>query len=234
MKTFATLVLTSLSFLFVAAQPTKFISVKEKQLVGTDGKEFLIRGTNLGNWLVPEGYMFKFNKPNSPRLIHETLAELIGPDDLNAFWKKYLENYITAADIHYIKSTGMNSIRVPFNYRLFTEEEYLGGHGEARAFAILDRLMEWCRKENLYVILDMHCAPGGQTGDNIDDGHGYPFLFDDEKAQQLTIHIWRDIANHYKNEPIVIGYDLLNEPIAHYFDKDHFNPLLEPLYKKIV
>jgi aryl-phospho-beta-D-glucosidase BglC (GH1 family) len=104
--------------------------------------------------------MFKFNKTTSPRLIQEALTELMGPDEVAAFWKKYLANYITEADIHYLKSIGMNSIRVPFNYRLFTEEEYLGGHGEARAFALMDRLVDWCRKENLYIILDMHCAPG--------------------------------------------------------------------------
>jgi len=79
----------------------------------------------------------------------------------------------------------------------------------------------------------MHAAPGGQTGDNIDDGDGYPFLFDSAEDQELTVKIWQKIAARYKNEPIVLGYDLLNEPIAHYFDKDYFNPKLEPLYRKI-
>jgi len=37
-----------------------------------------------------------------------------------------------------------------------------------------------------------------------------------------------------RNEPAVIGYDLLNEPIAHYFDTALLNPRLEPLYRKIV
>ncbi|HEX4851571.1 MAG TPA: cellulase family glycosylhydrolase, partial [Puia sp.] len=230
-----------LSFIFslglsVAAlsQANKFITSKGKQIIGVDGKEFLIRGTNLGNWLVPEGYMFKFKKTNSPRLINQALTELIGPSEINLFWQKYLDSYITSADIHYLRSLGMNSIRVPFNYKLFTDQEYLGGHGEQRAFALLDRLIGWCKSENLFVLLDMHCAPGGQTGDNIDDGDGYPFLFDDEKSQSLAASIWKDIANHYKDEPIILGYDLLNEPIAHFFDSAHFNPLLEPLYKKIV
>ena len=79
----------------------------------------------------------------------------------------------------------------------------------------------------------MHCAPGGQTGDNIDDSFGYPWLFEDEENQRIAIELWRKIADRYKNETIVIGYDLLNEPIAHFFDKDHLNPKLEPLYKKI-
>jgi endoglucanase len=220
--------------LSLSAQTSTFINVRGKEIIGPDGNNFLIRGTNLGNWLVPEGYMFKFKNANSPRLINQALTELIGPDAAADFWQKWLDNYITSQDIRYIKSLGMNSIRVPFNYRLFTSEDYLGSRGEVRGFALLDRLIGWCKQEGLFIILDMHCAPGGQTGDNIDDGFGYPFLFDNDQSRQLTINIWRKIADHCKNEPIIMGYDLLNEPIAHYFDKSHFNPLLEPLYRQIV
>jgi endoglucanase len=211
----------------------KFISTKGKEIIGADGKPFLIRGTNLGNWLVPEGYMFKFKKTSSARLINEMLLELIGPDETHIFWKKYLDNYITAADIHWLKSTGINSIRVPFNYRMFTTEDYMGGEGEARGFALLDKVIGWCKKEGLYVLLDMHCAPGGQTGDNIDDSYAYPFLFEGKESRALTINIWRKIANRYKNETTVMGYDLLNEPIPHFADTAKFNPMLEPLYKAI-
>lgn len=210
-----------------------FFTTKGKNIIGPDGRPFHITGTNLGNWLVPEGYMFHFKEINSPRLINQTISELIGPSAAGDFWKKYLDVYITAEDIHYLKSIGMNSIRIPFNYRLFTSEYYMGSGDPARGFIYLDRVISWCKKEKLYVILDMHCAPGGQTGDNIDDGYGYPFLFENEKDQAECASIWNRIASRYKNEPIIIGYDLLNEPIAHYFDKAKLNPLLEPVYKKL-
>lgn len=212
----------------------KFITVSGKQIIGTDNKPFIIRGTNLGNWLLPEGYMFKFKDVSSPKLINKAFTEMIGPDEARVFWQKYLDGYITQADIHYIKSIGANSIRVPFNYRLFVNESYLGTADASRGFKILDRLIGWCKAEHLYVILDMHAAPGGQTGDNIDDGDGYPFLYTSASARKLTCDIWRTIAAHYANEPIVLGYDLLNEPIAHYFDIANINPYLEPLYKEIV
>ncbi len=215
------------------AQTNKFINVRGKELIGPDNKPFLLRGTNLGNWLVPEGYMFKFKSVNSPRLINEALVELFGPEETSLFWKKYQDTYITAADIHFLKASGMNSIRIPFNYRLFTGENYCGQNNPNRGFELLDRVIGWCKTEGLYVILDMHCAPGGQTGDNIDDGYGYPFLFKSKGMQQLTADIWRKIAARYKNETIVIGYDLLNEPIAHYFNTTELNPYLEPVYKQI-
>jgi endoglucanase len=217
----------------LSAQSNTFISVKGKEIIGTDGKPFLMRGTNLGNWLIPEGYMFKFKATSSPRLINQLFTELIGPDATRDFWERYLHTYVTQTDIHYLKSIGVNSIRVPFNYRLFADETYLGTSNPNRGFELIDPIIKWCKAEGIYVLLDMHCAPGGQTGDNIDDGAGYPFLFESEASQALTAGIWKRIAAHYKNETTVMGYDLLNEPIAHYFDKEHFNPLLEPLFKRI-
>jgi endoglucanase len=230
-RIFCILLLTGFLSIHVAAQA--FFTTKGKNIIDANGRPFQIKGTNLGNWLVPEGYMFLFNDASSPRLINKTLIELIGPDATKEFWKKYLDAYITGEDIHYLKSIGMNSIRIPFNYRLFTNENYMGANDASKGFIYLDRVINWCKKEKLYVILDMHCAPGGQTGDNIDDGYGYPFLFENEQSRKQCADIWKRIAAHYKNETIIIGYDLLNEPIAHYFDKTLFNPLLEPLYKQI-
>lgn len=217
----------------LCAQAPKFFTTRGKDIIGPNGKPFLIKGTNLGNWLVPEGYMFKFDKVNSPRLISEAITEILGPEEATKFWKTYQDSYITAGDIHFLKACGMNSIRIPFNYRLFTKENYCGQNNPDRGFELLDRVIGWCKKEKLYVILDMHCAPGGQTGDNIDDGVGYPFLFKSPAMQQQCAAIWRRIAGHYKNETTIIGYDLLNEPIATYFNADEFNPYLEPVYKLI-
>ncbi len=232
-KTGCLYLLLTLFVAYSGAQNKTFISTKGTNIIGTDGKPFYIKGTNLGNWLVPEGYMFKFNNAPSPRLIEGMLNELIGPDSANEFWQKYAANYITRDDIHYLKTIGMNSIRIPFHYKLFTNEAYMGGQGIAHGFAIMDKVINWCRQENLFVILDMHCAPGGQTGDNIDDSWGSPFLFESRQYRQQTVNTWKLIANHYRNEPTVMGYDLLNEPIATYFDSSRYNKYLEPLYKKI-
>src|SRR3989440_923550 len=212
---------------------SKFVTTRGKELVTPDGRPLILKGIGLGNWLLPEGYMFKFKSANSPRLIQVVINQLVGEDEARRFWKTYRDNYVTAEDIRFIKRAGFNSVRVPFSYRLFvseTDPQRLEGVG----YELLDRVVGWCRKEGLYVILDMHAAPGGQTGDNIDDSWAYPFLFESPESQELTVKIWQKIAARYKNEPAILGYDLLNEPIPQFFDKAQLNPKLEPLYRKVV
>ena len=210
-----------------------FLKVKGQDIVTPNGESFLIQGINLGNWLNPEGYMFLFKDVSSYRLIDQAFREMVGPDFTDQFWKTFKDNYITREDIAYIKQTGMNSIRLPFHYKLFTDEDYMGLKSNQDGFARVDSVIKWCKAEGLYVILDMHDAPGGQTGDNIDDSYGYPWLFESETSKQLFCEIWKKIADRYKNEPTVLGYDLLNEPIATYFtNKEEINKLLVPVYKR--
>lgn len=216
---------------------TKDIKVprtKATQIIDENGNPIHLRGTNLGNWLVPEGYMFKTGKVSSPTKINELFTELIGPDSTKVFWQKYLDRYITHEDIKYLKAIGCNHIRLPFHYKLFTDETYMGTQNAG--FTYFDKVLDWCRQEKLYVLLDMHCAPGGQTGDNIDDSAGYPWLYFSKSSQDLMSDIWVKIADRYKDDPIIIGYDVVNEPFAHYFLEEipDFNHRLFSLYKRMV
>ena len=214
----------------------QFIYVDKQNLIGPNGKPFVIKGINLGNWLNPEGYMFLFKDVNCFRLIDQSFKEMVGPEFVNHFWQKFQNEYITRKDIHFIHGAGMNTVRIPFHYKLFTDEDYMGSNNLQRGFQLLDKVVKWCYKEGIYVILDMHDAPGGQTGTNIDDSYGYPCLMVNEKDKKLYCSIWQRIARHYANNPTVLGYDLLNEPIAPYFGKDipMLKKQLEPLYERVI
>ena len=211
---------------------SKFVHVEGENLIQPDGSKLFIRGTNLGNWLNPEGYMFGFHKTNCEWMIHQMFCQLVGPDKAALFWKQFKDNYITQEDIAFIARTGANTIRVPFNYKLFTDEDYMGLTAHQDGFARIDKLISWCRQNHLYVILDMHDCPGGQTGDNIDDGYGYPWLFESETSASLFCDIWQRIARHYRNEPVILGYEFMNEPIAPFFDTAELNKRLQAMQQR--
>jgi len=205
----------------------QFAHTEGTEIVDASGKPLLLRGTSLGNWMVPEGYMWLFEGgPQSAREIESLVTELIGPDKAEEFWHKYREKLCDAAGYSSLREAGFNSIRVPMHYKFFESDNSEG-------FALLDRVVEWSTQERLYVILDLHAAPGGQTGANIDDSYGYPWLYDSPKEQEHLIAIWQRLARHYKDNRTVLGYDLLNEPIPNYPALRPLNVKLESLYKKL-
>ncbi len=108
------------------ANKDRFVQVKGQDLIKPDGTKLDIVGTNLGNWLNPEGYMFGFQRMNAPRQINELFSELVGPDKAAEFWAAFKDNYIKKDDIDFIASTCSNTIRLPFHYKLFTYEDYIG------------------------------------------------------------------------------------------------------------
>ena len=213
-----------------------FIHADGTRLVDGGGREFTVKGINLGNWLVPEGYMFKFKHALSPMQISDLFEALLGADAAAGFWNAFRDAYVAKEDIDFLKAAGFNTVRVPLNWRLFVQP---GEAAEADLFegpgwALVDRLVQWCRDAGLHVIIDLHAAPGGQTGVNHDDGPGFPLTFYVPRYRQLTVALWRELAAHYRDETAVLGYDLLNEPISPYSDTGYLNPRLEPLYRDIV
>jgi endoglucanase len=215
-----------------------FIHAQGTQLVDGQGVPFAVKGINLGNWLVPEGYMFKFARKRSPSEIAEVIDALVGPQDAARFWAAFRENYVTQADIQFIKRAGFNTVRVPLHWGLFVTpgaaEDGSADTFDREGWALLDRMVGWCRDAGLRVIVDLHAAPGGQTGVNHDDGVGFPLTFYVPRYRDMTVALWKAIAAHYRDEPAVLGYDLLNEPISPYSDEAYLNPRLEPLYREIV
>lgn len=220
-----------------AGNEKNFLKVSGKDIVDKNGEKFFIHGTNLGNWLNPEGYMFGFSKTTSPHMINEAFCQLVGPTEARKFWQNFKDNYITEQDFAFIASTGANTVRVPFHYKLFTGEDYMGLNDANEGYRRIDSCVNWARKHDLRLILDMHDCPGGQTGDNIDDSYGYPWLMTDPDSQTQFLNIWGEIAAKYADEDVILGYELANEPVATYWEgeeREKLNSALEPLYKRAV
>jgi len=196
----------------------QFLHSAGGQIVDETGTPVLLRGVGLGNWLLPEGYMWKFEHPGtqSPRQIEALVRDLAGPERSAKFWREFRRRFITEADIARIAAEGFNHVRLPINWRVLVEE----------GFEAVDRLIDWCRTDRLWVVLDLHGAPGGQTGTNIDDSLGTPALFEDEANRKLTVELWRQLAARYRDEPVVAAYDLLNEPLPNEYQHTYADRLI--------
>lgn len=220
-----------------------FLDVKGRKLVNGDGEEILLTGWGLGNWLLCEGYMWLANgneKFDRPRRIEAMIEELAGKEFADGFWEKFRNAYITEEDICYLAESGYNSVRIPLNSRLFLSDRQGEIQFPEDGFRIVDNCIEWCKKYGLYVFLDLHGAPGGQTGANIDDSmDDMPRLFMEQEYFDRGIALWEEIAKRYKDEWIVGGYDLLNEPIRpkrseQDTDVDDLVPRLQEFYEKVI
>ncbi len=206
----------SVLILFFSTQqifPQNFLAVNGTKIVDRYGQEVYLKGMGLGGWLEPEGYMFGMSSfANSPSQIQKKILDLIGADNTNTFYNTFRKNFVAEGDIKALASWGFNSVRLPFHYNILTPTDSPGVYLQS-GWAIFDSLISWCKKYNIYVILDMHCAPGGESDQTISDYEpSVPSLWQDTAKQTRTVDIWRTIADRYKNEPAVAGYDLLNEP----------------------
>jgi hypothetical protein len=202
-----------------------FLHAGDGVFLNGENEPILLRGVGLGNWLLPEGYMWRFpgNRADRPHRIKRLIMELCGEPYAREFFERFAEGYITEGDIARIAREGYNSVRVPFTWRVLMKEgpgvEFLES-----GFALLDKCIDLCEKYGLYVFLDMHGAPGGQTGSNIDDCvDDVPRLFLDRDSWDKAQALWEELARRYRDRWIVGGYDLLNEPL-HTPGKDGLMP----------
>ncbi len=206
------------------------------QILNGTGSPVVLRGVNLGNQFVLEGYALGLNNASSIQShtqIMNAVVALVGAANANTFYQAWLTNYTTKADIDSIKTAGFNSVRVPFSYTMFYNigtNTYL-----TSGFQYIDSIVKWCGQNQIYAILDMHCAPGSQNGDYHSDPvttgaanlwSGYP----GNAYVTPTVTIWKNIAAHYASDPWVGGYDLLNEPKG--YTGGAGNPLRD-IYTKI-
>nr|AIF25967.1 putative glycoside hydrolase [uncultured bacterium Ad_095_K16_contig2] len=156
-----------------------------------------------------------YNHPrfDRPRRIEAVVEELAGKAYADQFWRRFRANYITESDIRLMADMGFNSVRIPINARLFLEEGP-GVRFVEEGFQCLNRVLAWCETHKLYVFIDLHGAPGGQTGANIDDSaDDICHLLKDDDQFEKGLCLWEEIARRYKDKWIVGGYDLLNEPV---------------------
>lgn len=204
---------------FINTANAQFIRAQGTQIVKSDGTPIYFQGMNLGNWLVWEGYLMMgdFNYRTHSQFFNN-IKSAFGGNHAQAmeFQHQWRLNYVTNQTIVDLKNLGFNSVRVPFHYNLFWNGSALTNDG----FQYFDRLISFCRANGVYILLDMHAAPGHQNpGDHCDNNESNASQprgsvhFWDGNNVNIASQIWRHIAARYANEPMIWGYDLINEPV---------------------
>ncbi|MFP9098725.1 carbohydrate-binding protein [Flavobacterium sp. RHBU_24] len=209
-----------LVLLSIPAFSQGFLHQQGQQIVDGNGNPILLRGLGLGGWMVQEGYMLQTASfAGSQHEIRQKITDLIGAANTETFYQKYRDNGITKRDIDSLKAWGFNSVRLPMHYNLYTlpiEQEPVAGQQTwlDEGFERTDALLQWCADNQMYLILDMHAAPGGQGKDaNISDyDPSKPSLWESEANKTKMIALWRRLADRYKDSPWIGAYDLINEP----------------------
>lgn len=200
------LMLCILSPLGTSAQG--FLHTNGKAIVDGAGDTVLLKGMGLGGWMVQEGYMLQTaGFANPQHKIRQKIEELIGPADTDSFYNAWLNNHVQKVDIDSLKSWGFNSVRLPMHYNLYTlpiEDEPIAGEQTwlTKGFELTDSLISWCKQNQMYVILDLHAAPGGQGYDagisDYDDTK--PSLWESAENRDKTVALWKRLAERYAND----------------------------------
>lgn len=189
-----------------------FLSTKSDRIVDGEGREVFLRGYGIGGWLVHENYITGI--PGTEQDFRRKLRVTAGDEKSARLFEALADHFVRESDVAFMKDLGVNAIRVPFNYRNFEQDLHPYQYA-ADGFRFLDRFIAWCKEHGIYVILDMHAVQGYQMGAwPADNPAGEVRLFGDRLAQDRFCKVWQHIADHYKDEPAVAGYELMNEPDA--------------------
>ena len=168
-----------------------------------------LKGVNLGCWLLMEGYILGGrNIPESE--FKRNFSKVHGVAGLREFERLFRDNFIREEDFKNISRMGANCVRLPFNHRLIETRPFVYSE---EGFSYLNKALDWARKYNLGVILDLHAACGAQNRDWHSDSDGRARLWENNEYRERTYLLWERIADRFKDKPALIGYDVINEPV---------------------
>ncbi|GAB3823297.1 cellulase family glycosylhydrolase [Hymenobacter jeollabukensis] len=269
--------LLGLPSLSSSAQQLSWLKARGPQIVDAQGRPVVLRGCNVGGWLLQESYILKTDTLGCQRRIQQGLLRTMPEREVEEFYRQYRAGFVTRADIDWLARQGFNCVRLPFHYDLFLTAEQrrartkalqnpnsdaavdayvqaLGRWYDANelftadpktldGFRHLDQVLDWCAANKMYVVFDLHAAPGGQGTDaNINDNFRPLDLWKRRDArgrliyQDVTVRLWEQLAKRYKNDARVAMYDLINEP--HNLNAEHGlsadNQELNALYSRLI
>ncbi|RIQ21078.1 glycoside hydrolase family 5 protein [Jiangella rhizosphaerae] len=202
-----------------------FVAVDGSRLVGGDGSPLVLRGLGLGGWMNMENFITGY--PSTESLQRKALRRVLGDEAYERFFDSFLTSFFTDDDAAHLASLGLNSLRVPFNYRHFEDDDRPFELKES-GFRRLDTVVDACARHGIYTILDLHALPGAQNQHwHSDNPTHYAQFWNHRHFQDRVVHLWEALADRYKTNPWVAGYNPVNEP------GDATGEVVGPFYQRL-
>ncbi|GAB4086091.1 hypothetical protein GCM10028784_27210 [Myceligenerans cantabricum] len=186
------------------------LRVQGTDLVDRAGTPVRLTGVGLGGWMNMENFITGY--PGTEENLHRVLTDRMGREAHDAFFQSFYTSFFDRADAAWLAELGINSVRIPFNYRHFEDDDRPFELKE-EGFARLDRVVRLLADHGIWSILDLHAAPGRQNHHwHSDNPTHVPEFWTHRHFQDRAIHLWEALADRYRHRPEVAGYNLLNEP----------------------
>jgi endoglucanase len=215
------------------------LQVNGDQIVDRQGRVISLRGVCVGGWMNMEDFINGYPGPESG--MRTAMAQVLGAGKAEFFFDRWLDHFFSEQDVRFIKSLGCTVVRLALNYRHFENDlapfQYL-----EKGFARLDQALEWCGRNGLYAILDLHAVQGWQNTDwHCDNASRHSLFWTHKHFQDRFVALWEEFARRYKGNPVVAGYDVMNEPVANaprgLFNRSTYEPdfeVLNQVYRRAV
>jgi endoglucanase len=192
--------------------PMEMLQVKGNRIVSASGQPVALRGVCVGGWMNMEEFINGY--PGSEHGLRRAVAQTLGSDLGDLFFDRMLDHFFGEADVKYLKSLGATVVRLALNYRHF-EEDSRPFHYLEKGFERLDQALGWCAKHDLYAILDLHAVQGWQNTDwHCDNSTRHTLFWQHPHFQDRFVALWEQLAQRYRNNPAVAGYNVMNEPVS--------------------
>ena len=187
-----------------------FLTVRGADLVDGEGTPVRLAGVGLGGWMNMENFITGY--PGNEAAIRRLMLDRMGQQAYDAFFEAFYRDFFDEADAAHLASLGINSVRIPFNYRHFEDDSAPFALKE-EGFASLDRVVRILGRHGIYSILDLHALPGRQNQHWHSDNPTHVAEFwNHPHFQDRVISLWEALADRYKDRPEVAGFNPINEP----------------------